>query len=55
MMVMQLIAFRNKNRLCRNINVWRAEALEKGWLVPREENHIVIFVVPLVGRRHARL
>ena len=39
-----LIAFKKQNRLCRNINVWRAEALEKGWLVPREENHIVIFV-----------
>ena len=44
MMVMPLIAFKKQNRLCRNINVWRAEALEKGWLVPREENHIVIFV-----------
>ncbi len=44
MLVMPLIAFKKQNRLCRNINVWRAEALEKGWLVPREENHIVIFV-----------
>ena len=48
MLVMPLIAFKKQNRLCRNINVWRAEALEKGWLVPREESHIVIFVISAI-------